>query len=90
MVLIRDGKEMMRVRKISAFKLVKDDVVSIRTGAGGGWGVAFERDPELVLTDVRNEFITSNEAAKTYGVVVDASEHSVDYEGTRTTRESIR
>lgn len=41
------------------------------TGGGGAWGKASERDPELVLSDVRNAFITSEDARTLYGVVVE-------------------
>ncbi|HWQ17843.1 MAG TPA: hydantoinase B/oxoprolinase family protein, partial [Sulfolobales archaeon] len=52
-----DGR-ILEGRKIAAFRLSEGDVVSIRTGGGGGWGDPLERDPELVLMDVINEYIT--------------------------------
>jgi N-methylhydantoinase B len=38
--------------------------------AGGGWGDAFERDPELVKRDVRDGYVTIAGAAADYGVIV--------------------
>lgn len=73
MVVIRKGQPDLRIRKVSSLKLSRDDVVSIRTGAGGGWGDPKERDPALVLRDVRNELITAVTAKDVYGVVVDAT-----------------
>jgi N-methylhydantoinase B len=67
-LLLRDGKELMRVNRITNFQLKKDDVVSIRSGGGGGWGDPRERDPVLVRRDVLNGYITAKEAQKVYGV----------------------
>lgn len=67
-VILRDGKELMRVNRITNFQLRKDDVVSIRSGGGGGWGNPRERDPALVRRDVLNGYITAEEARKVYGV----------------------
>ena len=40
------------------------------TGGGGGWGSPGERDPSLVLTDVRDELLSPSEAREIYGVSV--------------------
>ncbi|HEY1777961.1 MAG TPA: hydantoinase B/oxoprolinase family protein [Solirubrobacteraceae bacterium] len=40
------------------------------TCAGGGWGEALERDPELVKRDVRDGYVSIEGAAHDYGVVV--------------------
>jgi N-methylhydantoinase B len=78
MVIIRPGKEDMRIRKISSFKLSRNDVVSIRTGAGGGWGNPYERNPGEVLKDVRNGFMTADVAEREYGVAIDTSTWKVE------------
>jgi N-methylhydantoinase B len=67
-VILRDGKELMRVNRITNFLLKKDDVVSIRSGGGGGWGNPRERDPALVKRDILNGYITAEEARRIYGV----------------------
>jgi N-methylhydantoinase B len=46
------------------------DVISLRTGGGGGWGSPFERDPNAVLEDVRDEKLTDADALAQYGVVL--------------------
>jgi N-methylhydantoinase B len=43
---------------------------SIRTAGGGGWGNAFDRDPEAVLRDVTEGLVSVDAAARDYGVVV--------------------
>ncbi|BBF99368.1 N-methylhydantoinase B [Pseudonocardia autotrophica] len=40
------------------------------TNGGGGWGTPFERDPERVLRDVRDGYVSVEGAARDYGVVV--------------------
>lgn len=41
-----------------------------RTGGAGGWGDPLERDPRLVLRDVRDEYVSLAGAQRDYGVVV--------------------
>ncbi|MFF0492416.1 hydantoinase B/oxoprolinase family protein [Nocardia sp. NPDC004068] len=45
------------------------------TNGGGGWGDPFERDPELVKRDVRDEYLTIAAAARDYGVVITGDPH---------------
>ena len=45
-------------------------VVYLNTPGGGGYGDAFSRDPELVRQDVIAGYVTSEAAAKDYGVAV--------------------
>lgn len=58
------------------------------TNGGGGWGTAFEREPERVLRDVRNGYVSVAGAARDYGVVVlgdpdtDPEGITIDAEGT--------
>jgi N-methylhydantoinase B len=40
------------------------------TSGGGGWGPAFERDPERVLRDVRDGYVSQEGARRDYGVAV--------------------
>lgn len=88
--IIRDGKEIMRVARIVDYKLRRDDVVSIRTGGGGGWGNPLERDPSLVLRDVVNGYITIDIARNVYGVVIKPDTISIDWEGTIELREKLK
>ena len=90
MVIIRQGKEYMRVRKIVNFKLEEGDIVSIRSGGGGGWGDPLDRDPVLVLWDVVNEYITPETARKVYGVVVDPETRTINWQETRKLRQKMR
>ena len=46
------------------------DVISVRSGGGGGLGRSFERAPERVALDVLDGIVDAGEAARVYGVVV--------------------
>ncbi len=61
-----------RVEERTSFygPLAAGDLVSVRSGGGGGWGPPRGRDPERVLADVRDELLTVDEAREAYGVVL--------------------
>lgn len=54
--------------------------------AGGGWGDPKQRDPALVLRDVRDEIVSMEAAREVYGVVIAGDGRSVDMEATRAAR----
>jgi N-methylhydantoinase B len=45
-------------------------LLRLRTTGGGGWGDPFEREPELVLADVRRGLVSVDAAERDYGVVI--------------------
>lgn len=55
---------------------------------GGGWGDPLERDPALVLRDVRNEVLSVARAAADYGVVIEG--RAVDVAATERLRAKLR
>lgn len=57
---------------------------------GGGWGDPLERDPALVLKDVRNEFLSEAKAAADYGVILGTDGRSIDMAATEVARTAIR
>jgi N-methylhydantoinase B len=57
---------------------------------GGGWGDPLDRDPQLVLRDVRNEFLSPAKAAADYGVVIDTRTWTVDTAATTARQAAIR
>lgn len=54
--------------KAARVQLAKGDLVSIRTGAGGGWGDPQDRPREQVLADLRAGLITAKVAREVYDV----------------------
>jgi N-methylhydantoinase B len=54
------------------------DIVRVQTNAGGGLGDPFERDPERVLGDVLDGYVSIDAARAEYGVVIDADALTVD------------
>lgn len=64
------------------------------TSGGGGYGDPLERDPELVLEDVVDDYVSLERAAKDYGVVLevvdeDLAEYRIDAEATQGERARI-
>ncbi|MCP4227293.1 MAG: hydantoinase B/oxoprolinase family protein, partial [Actinomycetia bacterium] len=56
------------------------------TPGGGGWGDPFERDPALVLRDVRDGVVSVEAAAADYGVIITSDGRGVDADETAATR----
>jgi N-methylhydantoinase B len=65
------GDEPRVHQKIMGHPAPDGTLLSVQTGGGGGWGDPLERDPELVLSDVRDGYVTVEAARERYGVVVD-------------------
>jgi N-methylhydantoinase B len=42
-------------------------------GGGGGWGNPLDRDPQSVLDDVLDEYVSAEAATRDYGVVLTGS-----------------
>jgi N-methylhydantoinase B len=68
------------------YVLQPGDTVRIRANGGGGYGIATRRDPEKVLYDVLNDYVSVEQAAKLYRVAVDTQTGQVDWQKTRRMR----
>lgn len=81
-----DGEEFIPpkygVRKLGPARFIA------HTPGGGGWGNPFERDPALVLRDVRDGVVSPEGAARDYGVVISDDGLSVDTDATAGLRAS--
>jgi N-methylhydantoinase B len=64
------------------------ETLRVRTSGGGGSGDPLDRDPTMVLRDVRLDKVSTAHAETAYGVVV--SDGEVDMEATRRLREERR
>ncbi|MEM2548646.1 MAG: hydantoinase B/oxoprolinase family protein [Nitrososphaerota archaeon] len=89
-VIFKQGEEPKIVRKVAAVKLKRGDMVSLRSGGGGGWGDPLERDPELVRMDVKNEYITIETAREIYGVVLDPKTLEIKWDETKKLRGELK
>ncbi len=58
------------------------EILLAKKQGGGGWGDPFERDPEMVLRDVLDEYVSIRSAREDYGVVIDEVAWKVDSEAT--------
>jgi N-methylhydantoinase B len=71
-------------------------VLRFISNGAGGWGDPLDREPQLVLSDVRDEYVTIDGASRDYGVVVvgdpvrDPEGLSVDAEATARLRSARR
>jgi N-methylhydantoinase B len=63
------------------------DAIRLELPGGGGVGDPLTRDPQRVLDDVLDGFITAQEARRDYGVVIDA-DGRLDMAATRRLRDA--
>jgi N-methylhydantoinase B len=56
----------------------RGDVFRHEVAGAGGWGDPLERDPAMVLRDVRNELVSLASARADYGVVLAGNPLAVD------------
>jgi N-methylhydantoinase B len=61
------------IRKTAGIPLRPGDRVHIHTGAGGGYDSPLLRDAELVAQDVLRGYVSRQQAADAYGVVIDSN-----------------
>ena len=64
------------------------DVVSLRLPGAGGYGDPLERDPDLLLADVRDGKVTLESARRDYKVVIDPQTLTIDEAATAKLRSS--
>jgi len=82
-----DGSEEWLPSKCDGIKVNAGDLLYFNTWGGGGWGDPLERDPALVLADVKRN-LASVEGARDYGVVIE--DGAVNEAATTALREQMR
>ena len=70
-LIFADGREPEVFGKAAQYHLRQGDVARLITGSGGGYGNPLERPVEKVQEDVKNAYITLEQAKKEYGVSLD-------------------
>jgi N-methylhydantoinase B len=71
-------------------RLAPGTEVTLELPGGGGYGPADERDPALVLEDVRNGYVTLQRARDDYGVAIDEETMQLDEVETNRLRQAMR
>ncbi len=71
-------------------QLKPGDTVVMDAAGGGGYGIPKERDPEMVLEDVKNGYVTVDRARHDYGVVIDPETLELKREETEALRASLK
>ena len=74
--------------------IASGDVFSRSTAGGGGLGDPLERDPEAVMRDVEDDYVSLERAKTDYGVVLravdlDLAQYEIDIEATKSARAEI-
>jgi len=67
-LVVRANGETERHSVATGLTLHTDDIIRVMTGTGAGWGDPMERDPELVKEDLKNGYITEEQANRYYGL----------------------
>ncbi|MBM3572202.1 MAG: hydantoinase B/oxoprolinase family protein [Alphaproteobacteria bacterium] len=80
------GRGQRRLHSKGTYRLARGDVITWRTSGAGGVGDPFRRDPQTVLHDVLDGYVSIKAAAADYGVAVDAKTMTVDLRRTQMLR----
>jgi N-methylhydantoinase B len=84
----RAAGEVLRVWK-GTYALEKGDTMRVVAGGGGGFGPPWEREPDRVLADIAEGYVTPAQAAEAYGILVEA-DGSLDIAATERRRAELR
>jgi N-methylhydantoinase B len=76
-----------QIGKIDVLELNPGDVLRIELAGGGGYGNPLERDPEKLLNDVQQGFVSVGAAEDEYGVIIEDGE--INYEKTKAKRSAL-
>jgi N-methylhydantoinase B len=79
-----------RVHSKASDTFAYGDVVSFQQPGAGGYGPPWERDPQAVLRDVLDDYVSIEGARRDYGVVIEPATMTVDAAATRTVRAAMR
>lgn len=91
-IILNPGKpdERPMPSKFPYIKMRAGDTIRTISPSGGGYGDPLEREPEKVLDDVLDEFISVETARRDYGVVLTADGRAVDEAATAALRAEMR
>jgi len=75
--------------KVTGYPVYRDDVVVMRSSGGGGYGDPLEREPAMVLADVRAGYVSLARAHDGYGLVLTEA-GTIDAAATEALRQELR
>jgi N-methylhydantoinase B len=67
-LIVRANGETERYSLVSGLTLNTDDVIRVMTATGAGWGDPMERPLELVNQDLKDGYITLEQANRDFGL----------------------
>jgi N-methylhydantoinase B len=67
-LIVRANGAKERYSVVSGLTLNTDDVIQVMTATGAGWGDPMQRSLEMVKEDLKNGFITEEQANRYYGL----------------------
>ena len=85
-VRLSDGS---RPHPKSHYVLQPGQRVLLKLPGGGGFGAPLERDPQRVLHDLRQGYVSAAAAKRDYGVVIDADSMTIDEAATAMLRKEL-
>jgi N-methylhydantoinase B len=85
-VILRPGTEREQVTGMVCEPMASAEVLVNCSGGGGGWGNPLKRDPEKVLADVRNGYVSLAGARQAYGVAIYPEKMEIDIAATTALR----
>jgi N-methylhydantoinase B len=93
--LTQDGDSRDMGTVFSSVPISEGDEFLRPSSGGGGFGDPLERDPEAVLEDVKDDYVSVERAERDYGVVIeeidpDICAYEIDHDATEETRTHIR
>ena len=84
------GGQASRIPSKGTAPVKEGETIRIETCGGGGYGPPWERDPALVLRDVREEKLSIDRARDVYGVCINPVDGSIDTARTNDLRATFR
>jgi acetophenone carboxylase len=85
-----EGEREFKNINTSANPVVKGDTFYVSVGGGGGYGDVLERDPEMIMNDLRNGMVTHEAVQDLYKVAYNRESLLVDKEETEELRQTAR